>query len=327
MIDPQLLFERCLYIGNILAGIIYGLEVYIAFHTIHLLARGHHTQSTSRLLLIVYISLLILSQTLALASQAGAGQLMWVEHRDFPGGPVAYFNSTGSSWNNLGGTVFVLLTNFMGDAFLLYRCYIICDSNALIVALPFLMFLGSAAMGIVALVQSAIPGSGIFAQQSVNFVIPWVSLTAGLNVILTALICVRLLITRRDLLRAEVTEIKVYTSLVAILVESALPFSILGIIFAALLGKAVTVYVVLSVFWGGYAGLAPLLIIHRVALGKAWSKKTMTDVDSSRLIFATNTTNDSTLGVVSDLNETCTADLSRTTLRSEPGTRISDSRV
>jgi len=25
MIDPELLFERCLYIGNILAGIIYGI--------------------------------------------------------------------------------------------------------------------------------------------------------------------------------------------------------------------------------------------------------------------------------------------------------------
>jgi len=116
---------------------------------------------------------------------------------------------------------------------------------------------GNLAMGIVALVQSAAPGSSIFAQQSVNFVIPWVSLTTGLNVILTGLITLRLLSARHYLIKADLTEArelsKVYTSVVAILVESALPFSILGIIFAVLLGKQVTIYVVLSVFWGGYA--------------------------------------------------------------------------
>jgi len=95
-----------------------GLELYIAFHTTYLLSCEKNQRGTSKIFLFGYIALLIISQTLALASQAGAGQLMWVEHRDFPGGPVAYFNSTGSSWNNVGGTVFVLLTNFMGDLIL-----------------------------------------------------------------------------------------------------------------------------------------------------------------------------------------------------------------
>ncbi|KAK7026523.1 hypothetical protein VNI00_015603 [Paramarasmius palmivorus] len=87
---------------------------------------------------------------------------------------------------------------------------------------------------------------------------------------------------------------QVYTGVIAILVESALPFSVLGIILAALLGAGNVVYTLFTNLWGSYVGLAPLLIIHRVALGKAWTKETARELSSTQLSFATATT-DSTL--------------------------------
>ncbi|KAK7019678.1 hypothetical protein VNI00_018023, partial [Paramarasmius palmivorus] len=153
-------------------------------------------------------------------------------------------------------------------------------------------------MAIIALIQSAMPGGSIFAQESVNFLIPWISLTSSLNVLLTALIAYRLLSARRHLLATNITEAKelsaVYTGVVAILVESALPFSVLGILFAVLLGVQNTAYTMVSVLWGNYTGLAPLLVIHRVAIGKAWSSKTAGQLISTELRFATGIT-DSTL--------------------------------
>jgi hypothetical protein len=61
--------------------------------------------------------------------------------------------------------------------------------------------------------------------------VPWVSLTVSLNIIVTSMICFRLL-RMRTLLRqvhGPDASSRMYTNLAAMLVESAAPFSILGI--------------------------------------------------------------------------------------------------
>jgi hypothetical protein len=95
------------------------------------------------------------------------GQLMWIEHRGFPGGPFSYYLSQGSSWTQVLGSSMDIVGNFMGDALLvgadeppavaedcsdldvnvscirqIYRCYIVW--NSVWVALPLvLIFLAS----------------------------------------------------------------------------------------------------------------------------------------------------------------------------------------
>ena len=62
------------------------------------------------------------------------------------------------------------------------------------------------------------------------FAVPWVALSLGLNIIVTSMICLRLLRMRaliREVLSPEMS--RMYTSVVAILIESAAPLSILGI--------------------------------------------------------------------------------------------------
>ena len=61
--------------------------------------------------------------------------------------------------------------------------------------------------------------------------VPWVALTVSLNIIVTSMICFRLL-QMRALLRqvhGPETSSRMYTNLAAMLVESAAPFSIIGI--------------------------------------------------------------------------------------------------
>jgi hypothetical protein len=66
---------------------------------------------------------------------------------------------------------------------------------------------------------------------SVRKGLPWVSLSVSLNIIVTSMICFRLL-RMRALVRqvhGPETSCRIYTNLAAMLVESAAPFSILGI--------------------------------------------------------------------------------------------------
>ena len=59
---------------------------------------------------------------------------------------------------------------------------------------------------------------------------PWISLSVGLNIVVTSMICFRLLRMRaalREVLAPEIA--RVYTNIAAMLIESAAPISILGI--------------------------------------------------------------------------------------------------
>ena len=87
-------------------------------------------------------------------------------------------------------------------------------------------------MAVITVVESSLPDAFILNGTPANFGVPWVALTISLNIILTIMICARLLMMRsqvRSLLTDEMAQ--TYTSILAILVESALPFSLPGIVF------------------------------------------------------------------------------------------------
>ena len=92
-------------------------------------------------------------------------------------------------------------------------------------------------MAIVTLVQSAYPGSNFFRGATVDFGVPWAALSVGLNIVVTALITFRLLNAHHRLKKVLPDHIvHMYTGMAAIFIESALPFSILGIAFAITYG-------------------------------------------------------------------------------------------
>lgn len=111
--------------------------------------------------------------------------------------------------------------------------------------------MNTTAMGILTTVQSALPGAEFFSGKTVNYGVPWISLTVAVNVSLTILICVRILLVRRQMKHClNGQEFKVYTGLMAILIESSLPFSILGIIFAVAYSRGWSLSLALANIWG-----------------------------------------------------------------------------
>jgi hypothetical protein len=79
----------------------------------------------------------------------------------------------------------------------------------------------------ITLVDFVSPGASMLSGEAI---VRWVSLSVGLNVIVTSMICFRILRMRtivREVLSPEMS--RMYTSIVAMLIESAAPFSILGI--------------------------------------------------------------------------------------------------
>jgi hypothetical protein len=109
-------------------------------------------------------------------------------------------------------------------------------------------------MSLLALTESALPNSSFFATKTIDFTIPWLSLTCGLNAIVTILISGRIIYYSR-IASANGTSLgrhSSHTSVVAILVESALPFTVLGILCAVYFGKQQAPELAFAVVWGSF---------------------------------------------------------------------------
>jgi hypothetical protein len=99
-----------------------------------------------------------------------------------------------------------------------------CDFGA------FLSFFCFAVVSIMTVVESAIPGTSMLKGEPIELAVPWVTLSVSLNIIVTSMICFRLLRMRariRQVLSPEMSS--AYTSIATMLIESAAPFSVVGI--------------------------------------------------------------------------------------------------
>ena len=64
----------------------------------------------------------------------------------------------------------------------------------------------------------------------IKLAVPWVALSVSLNVIVTSMICFRLMRMRARMREVLSTDLSgMYTSIATMLIESAAPFSIIGI--------------------------------------------------------------------------------------------------
>ncbi|KAJ2923594.1 hypothetical protein H1R20_g13500, partial [Candolleomyces eurysporus] len=178
-----------------------------------------------------------------------------------------------------GGGLLILI----GDALLVYRCYIVC--------LEYWSVWSS--------LQCKIYSDRVVAKHGTYIVFWFIStyrdennmrhtaastfLTVSTNIVVTGLITFRLLRTRRALAKIlPSVDAQVYTGVIAILIESAAPLTIFGIIAAILLqledsliGKSAGYFVCFYLFQGlfySFCALSPHMIIFRVTTGRSFTK-------------------------------------------------------
>ncbi|EIW80905.1 hypothetical protein CONPUDRAFT_123670 [Coniophora puteana RWD-64-598 SS2] len=272
--SEQLANERSLYVGNAVSSVIYGMNVMLYLQTYHRLSvrtRKTHPKTFYH----IYGALLLLFLTLVVATDQLAGQLAWIENRDYPGGVQGYLKAHATAWYNTLGTVAVISLDAMSNALMLYRCYLIWNDSISAVLALLVLYFAAVAMSIMMMLEGALPGSNIFKGLAVQYGIIWIALTVVFNIFITVMISFRLIRVYRRLKHVLPTEtLKPYTSTVAIIVESFLPFTIVNIAYMVTLIKSSPAEVAIAAVWPNFCVLAPQLIIFRVASGVAWSKDT-----------------------------------------------------
>ncbi|KAG2114520.1 hypothetical protein DEU56DRAFT_188549 [Suillus clintonianus] len=283
MASTELATERALYIGNTIGYVIYGGILFLYAYSTYLIMASKQPMPR-RLFYISFGGLQVILLTVSGAANAAFCELMWIEKRNDPGGPSAFFAANLADWYNVFGTATDSAANILTDGLMLYRCYIIWGSRLQIIVIPAIIYLASATMTVMMVIESAMPMSNIWQGLAAQFGISWVALTVSFNVIVTALIISRLLFFHRTV-RSVLTDEQrsTYTGLVAILVESALPFTVLGIAYLVTYIKGLSSATAVGMAWGALVVLTPHLIILRVASGVAWSSDTGSRITQTTL--------------------------------------------
>ncbi|TFK18150.1 hypothetical protein FA15DRAFT_675504 [Coprinopsis marcescibilis] len=208
---------------------------------------------------------------------------------------------TRPDWRDYFSLGCLTLLFILGDGVLLFRCYLILAGRwRWIIAFPTITYLGTIALSIYHSIVLYKAGNAVLfnAMEGTR-----VALSVITNIAITAIIASHLIKSQRRFAKSlHSKRLEVYNSAAHILIESALPLTITGIFFAAVLFADMDVvarrgdrrgYIaasgVTSLLYYAFLAISPQMIIFRVTTGRSRmspADSTCTDAFSRPLDFA-----------------------------------------
>ncbi|KAJ7716618.1 hypothetical protein B0H16DRAFT_1741143 [Mycena metata] len=281
--SESLWYEQSTYVSTHLASIGFGIHLVVfAMVTYYTLRLRTAVKWRIWVFWLVFNTVLFAMGTINLACSIRYNENAWVNDRAYPGGPFNYLIEQGSLPFMTLGNVASILASFMSDGVLLWRAGVLWDFAWYIVVPPAMFFVACIVLSVMTVIQLALPNVP-FPQLSLAV---WIVLML-LPIWLTILIAGRILYHRKTIVNVLGPEHATnYTGISAIVIESALPFTIISIVLLGLFGNkniAQNLFIPLLV---QVECIAPEMIVLRVVLGHSWTTTTMSgDGKASALRF------------------------------------------
>ncbi|KAI8983404.1 hypothetical protein BD414DRAFT_418722 [Trametes punicea] len=175
-------------------SVLYGACIYVTlfFITTNALLRRPAGNPLRSDMVVVSVLMFVIA-TMHIATNFSRIILAFIVHADAPGGPAAFFNELSNFTQMFGSTLYVLQT-LLGDAMVLYRCYLVWERKWTVIAFPCVLLLGSTATGIGILYSfdKVVPQASIFVVQLGHWITAFFSMTFVTNVICTVLVAYRI---------------------------------------------------------------------------------------------------------------------------------------
>ncbi|KAJ3557197.1 hypothetical protein NM688_g1601 [Phlebia brevispora] len=291
-------FEDTLLQGVFITSIAYGSVVTLCIQCFSMLIRDF---KRSKLLrdgpLLAYVILIFMLSTTLQGLEMQLTEQAYINDRNIPGGPAAYEVVEATIPINAAGNDCLVVSTFLSDALLLWRCTIIFRNSFIpewaVYFVVVMFWLAEFILGVLFLVQ--LTATSLFGAVNINLAF-W-SVSLAINVVATLVIVGRLYVYRRRLSGAlGAGHIAQYTSVIAMVVESEMLNSMLYTVFMILYivpfarnDALATVFVQSLSF---VQAIAALMIVYRVAQGKGWTKDTYTHMTTFRAQTSTIRLND-----------------------------------
>jgi len=299
--------EKTILVGHVLRGCGWGVLFAVYCQTIMatLNSRNSILKTSIReswpyftwsCFLSVFTTILFITGTISLVGFTAHLLDSFIDNRNALGGPSkAYLDDYAIPWNVAGNTVNVIQI-ILVDALLICRCFVIYSRNPWVIILPLLLLLGCAGTTIAGLVEIEI-NPGAFSGVNKELGTAFYSFSIALNIIVTTLIVIKLLNYKNAFARVKDLGLdhgKYCVTISAILIESALLNTVSTLVFLIFYARRSPLENVFSGLSGFVQVTASMLIILRVAQGRAWSTTTvvttLSDVETQSRILVESST-------------------------------------
>ncbi|KAF8132494.1 hypothetical protein EV363DRAFT_109591 [Boletus edulis] len=283
-------FQNSVYVGINLQNILYGVELVLYFKTMHVLLSSKVRHKKSDKFYAIFSSVMLLIITVWVSTQAIFGEEMWIVNAKFSGGPDAYWARNASIWYMDIGTTAVIILQLMTDGLMIYRCWMIWDSYRVMVV-PVILWLGTLVLGILIIIMSSSSGGNFFSGVAAQLGIAYYSLSVGLTAMLTWVICYRMVTHGREVKKQLGAEYaSVYFTLLSIIIESVLPYTLSGIGFLVSFGMGSGTSIAFLCVYILMMCISPQMLILRVASGRTWDETAKEGPSTLKFNTATGTT-------------------------------------
>ncbi|KIJ44347.1 hypothetical protein M422DRAFT_30489 [Sphaerobolus stellatus SS14] len=279
---PELWFEQINYAAVCIGGIAYGMHILIYFMTTYYLIIERKRSNWKWLL---FVFLLFSLGTLNIVFNMHFNEQAWIDDRNYPGGPLAYLLEQQSVPIQTAGNAESILISFMADALLIYRVHILYRLWWILI-IPILLWLATTVFGVLFVIQAALPLSSLTSNSTLQFSLPYFAMSMSLNILLTLLLVSRLLYMRHKMTAALGKQhAQTYGTVATMLLESAAPYALISFIFIILYGIGNVAAILLIPLLVQAECIAPMLIVLRVARGRAWTSEIISEAQLSKLRF------------------------------------------
>ncbi|KAG2075390.1 hypothetical protein BDR04DRAFT_1069798 [Suillus decipiens] len=282
--DPWL--ERSRLDGMILGAVTYGgFFILTVQAAIALMQRPRHGGKIAdhRFSLLAYVFITFILGTIGFAANAKYTEMIWIDLRGAPGGPVTLIEDEMDYPINVMAIACYFVMEWFMQALLLHRCFVIWNWAKYVMVPMITLYIAMIAMAILVLIESS--AGAIF--YNINTELAYLSLEVGLTVTYSVLVTSRIL-SMRGLMKQITREYdsSTYDTIVLMVVESAMAYIAYAIVFIVSFGMHSNVSNLCFLSISHVQGIAQLLIIIRVARGRAITSEQTRAVTGARTTIA-----------------------------------------
>ncbi|KJA28373.1 hypothetical protein HYPSUDRAFT_129120 [Hypholoma sublateritium FD-334 SS-4] len=276
----DIFLERTFLAGDFISGLGYGVQIVLYASCAIFLWKTRRSRGRQSLFLLLYTTILLSIETIFSAVQARTVQVIYIDNRNYPGGPWAYFLATQNLPINVMFYATLFILTFLSDLLILWRCWIIWGGSGTrisyaVVSFPLILVIASFAMGTLWTLQSSQPGLSLYSALPMAYGTSYYVISLSVNILLTVLITVRLVMYRRKISKILPSiHGNHYLSLAAIFVESAALYSIIALAFIISYAVNNPINQIFLSMASSAQQIAGYLIVYRLAEGRAWNKST-----------------------------------------------------
>ncbi|KAG2154421.1 uncharacterized protein EDB93DRAFT_160335 [Suillus bovinus] len=262
--------ERSRLIGMILGGVSYGVYLLLTVQAVTaLMQRSQHGQkiADNRRMLLCYTLITFTLSTICFACTLKYTEIIWIDLRDAPGGPIALIKNAMHYRINFVAMLCGYTTEWFMQALLLYRCFVIWNGVRHVMIPMFVVYIGMIAVAVTVLVRA---GAGA-SFYSIDAALAYHAFL-GANTVLYSILVVKRLVSMRNEMKAALAEYdsSTYDSVILMVIESAMVYSVFAIVYIvafSMESNSLSTICFLSIYQ--VQGITQLFIIIRVARGRA----------------------------------------------------------